>query len=103
MAVRMAPWLTFDLWRFAAACLLGMAVVFVLDLGRHVRRRLRGHAGHLVDVLSWFVAASVFFPGLYAALALELRFAVVLGAGMGGLLYVWLASETVGLWFSRRR
>jgi hypothetical protein len=90
-----------DLGHFATTVLLGTAVAIVLDVARHLGRRLRPSWRHLADLAAWGVAMMVFFPPLYASGSLVLRFSVVFGAGVGALLYFGLAAETIASWLGR--
>ena len=86
-----------QLYAFGITMVAGMAVGFMFDGYRFVRRgiRMRGSVSWLLDVLFWLVATPLVFALLLVANWGELRFYVVVGLAAGGSLYFGLLSPFV--------
>lgn len=88
---------------FLVTSLTGIALAFLLDVGRVARHlaRPRGLAAHGGDLVLWAAAALVAAAGLYLASWGEVRYYALVGGGLGVGVYFALASTTV-LWVLER-
>lgn len=88
---------------FLVTSLTGVALAFLLDLGRVARHLThpRGLTAHGGDVVLWALGAAIAAAGLYVGSWGEVRYYALVAGGLGIAAYFALASSTV-LWALER-